>query len=77
MSASASVPCPAPMLGTVGGGSIRATAEIPEGQNLSRYTTSGPGGGCYDSVGDFWGDVGLTWADFVYATVITFVNEYK
>lgn len=54
------LPSPTPTIGPADEGCVRATTEIPEGQNPTRFVTSGPASGCYDSVGDFLDDIGLT-----------------
>lgn len=54
----------------------RATTEIPEGHNPTRFMSSGPATGCYDSVGGFLDDIGLSWEEFAPGTVITFWTEW-
>lgn len=53
-------------------GCVRATAEILEGQNPSQYVASGAASGCYDGVGEFLDDIGLSYGEFQPGTVITF-----
>ena len=65
------VPSPTPTVGPADEGCLRARAEIPEGQNPTVFLTSGPASGCYDSVGEFLDDIGLTWGEFAPGTVIT------
>jgi len=73
-----STPAPSatPTISPANEGCVRATTEIPEGQNPTRFTTSGPASGCYDSVGGFLDDIGLTWGEFAPGTVITFWTEW-
>lgn len=70
------VPSPTPTVSPAQEGCVRATAEIPEGQNPTRYVTSGPASGCYDSVGDFLDDIGLSWGEFVPGTLIAFWTQW-
>ncbi len=53
-------------------GCVRAATEILEGQNPSQYVASGPASGCYDGVGEFLDDTGLSYGEFQPGTVITF-----
>jgi hypothetical protein len=55
---------------------VRATTEIPEGQNPTRFITSGPAAGCYDTVSDFLDDIGLEWAQFQPGVPITFWTQW-
>jgi len=71
-----SVPSPTPTTSPANERCVRATTQIPEGQNPTRYINSGPASGCYDSVGEFLDDIGLTWAEFTTGTVITFWTEW-
>jgi len=73
---STSLPSPTPTISPANEGCLRASAEIPEGQNPTRFTTSGPASGCYDSVGGFLDDIGLSWAEFTTGTVITFWTQW-
>jgi hypothetical protein len=69
-------PSATPTIGPANDACVRAATEIPEGQNPARFTTSGPAAGCYDSVGEFLDDIGLTWAEFVPRTEITFWTQW-
>jgi transglutaminase-like putative cysteine protease len=73
---SIAVPFPTSTVSPVGEGCVRATTEIPEGQNPSRFVTSGPASGCYDSAGDFLDDIGLTWGEFVPGIVVAFWTQW-
>ena len=73
----APVPRPTLVVSTAGEGCVSGTAEITEGQNPARYTTSGPGSGCCDGVGGSLDETALTWAELGLGTVVTFVNEGK
>ena len=57
-----STPAPpaTPTISPANEGCVRATTEIPEGQNPTRFMNSGPPTGCYDSVGGFLDDIGLS-----------------
>ena len=72
---SSAIPSPTPTMRPAQEGCVRATTEIPEGQNPTRFVTSGPGSGCYDSVGEFLDDVALTWGEFAPGTAITFWTQ--
>ena len=73
-----STPAPSatPTVSPANEGCVRATTEIPEGQNPTRFITSGPASGCYDSVGEFLDDIGLTWGEFAPGTAITFWTQW-
>lgn len=69
-------PSPTPTISPAQEGCVRATGQIPEGQNPTQYMTSGPASGCYDTVADFLDDVGLSWGEFTPGTVITFWTQW-
>lgn len=69
-------PSPTPTITPTNEGCVRATTEIPESENPSRFVTSGPATGCYDSVGAFLDDIGLTLGEFAPGTVITFWTQW-
>ena len=65
------VPSATPTIAPLDESCVRATTEIPEGQNPTHFLNFGPPNGCYDSVGAFLDDIGLTWEEFVAGTVVT------
>jgi len=67
-----SVPSPTPRMSLASEGCVRATAEIPEGQNPTVFVTSGAASGCYDGINEFLDDIGLSWDEFQPGTVVTF-----
>ncbi|HUS71298.1 MAG TPA: hypothetical protein VM075_11065 [Anaerolineae bacterium] len=69
-------PSAAPTIRPSGDGCVRATTEVAEGQNPTRFVTSGPASGCYDSVGQFLDDIGLTWGEFVPGMVVAFWTQW-
>ena len=73
---STAAPSPTPTITPANEGCVRATTEIREGQNPTRFVTSGPANGCYESVGGFLDDIGLEWSQFTPATVITFWTQW-
>lgn len=73
---STAVPSATPTITPASEGCVRATTEIPEGENPTRYINSGPASGCYDSVGGFLDDIGLEWGEFAPGTVITFWTDW-
>jgi transglutaminase-like putative cysteine protease len=74
--ASTPVPSATPTIGPLNESCVRATTEIPEGQNPTRFITSGPAAGCYDTISDFLDDIGLEWGQFATPTVITFWTQW-
>lgn len=69
---STAVPSPTPTMTPANPACVRATTEIPEGQNPTRFMNSGPASGCYDSVSYFLDDIALTWGEFQPGIVVTF-----
>jgi pimeloyl-ACP methyl ester carboxylesterase len=75
-STSTPLPSATPTIAPANEACVRASTEIPEGQNATVFVTSGAATGCYEGLNDFLGDIGLSWEEFAPGTVITFWTQW-